>query len=124
MRQTGILVNVVRVGQLCGSSTHGGWNEKEWVPAMVKWSQTLGAIPDRDGVSLMGSCCDSICVDIWAIFKLVSWLQVDVAASALLEMCSSAEPVLHVVHPNPVEWRLIVESISKNLAVESIPYDA
>lgn len=51
--QTGVRVNVIRVGQLCGNSAHGGWNEKEWVPAMVKWSQMLGAVPDRDGVSLL-----------------------------------------------------------------------
>lgn len=55
---------------------------------------------------------------------MVSWLQIDVAASALLEMSGSEESVLHVVHPKPVEWRFLVDSISSILSLEVIPYDA
>lgn len=48
----------------------------------------------------------------------------DVAASALLEMSGSEESVLHIVHPKPVEWRFLVDSISSILSLEVIPYAA
>lgn len=47
MKERGLRANVVRVGQLCGDLEKGGWNEKEWVPALVKGSQALGAFPER-----------------------------------------------------------------------------
>ena len=49
-KETGLKTNIVRVGQLCGDSKTGGWNEKEWVPVMLKGSQALGAVPHRDEV--------------------------------------------------------------------------
>lgn len=48
----------------------------------------------------------------------------DIAASALLEMSGSEESVLHIVHPKPVEWRFLVDSISNILSLEVIPYAA
>ncbi|KAI0067832.1 acetyl-CoA synthetase-like protein [Artomyces pyxidatus] len=104
MQRTGLRVNVVRVGQLCGDSISGGWNEKEWVAAMMRGSQVLGAVPQRD--------------------EMISWIPVDIAASALLEMLGCGHPVLHLVHPNPVEWSILSEAASSFLQVPSIPYAA
>ena len=50
---------VVRVGQLCGDSVSGGWNEKEWVPALLRGAQVLGAFPQRNEV---GPICLSMVV--------------------------------------------------------------
>ena len=48
--QTGLRTTSVRVGQVCGDRRAGGWSTSEWVPALVKFSQRLGAIPSRDEV--------------------------------------------------------------------------
>lgn len=48
--QTGLRTTSVRVGQVCGDRHAGGWSKSEWVPALVKISQRLGAIPSRDEV--------------------------------------------------------------------------
>ncbi|KAI0057320.1 NAD(P)-binding protein, partial [Artomyces pyxidatus] len=101
MLETGLRVNMVRVGQLCGDSVSGGWNEKEWIAALMRGSQVLGAVPERD---------DTIC-----------WVPVDVAASALLEVVGCRHSVLHLVHPNPVEWSVFSESASSIFKVPSIP---
>ncbi|KAI0058355.1 acetyl-CoA synthetase-like protein [Artomyces pyxidatus] len=104
MQETGLRVNIVRVGQLCGDSVSGGWNEKEWVATLIRGSQVLGAVPERD--------------------ETISWIPVDVAASALLEMVGCSHPVLHLVHPNPVEWSVFSDTASSILRVPSIPYAA
>lgn len=50
-KEAGLKINIVRVGQLCGDSRIGVWNEKEWVPVILRGSQVLGAIPHRVEVS-------------------------------------------------------------------------
>ncbi|KAI0058351.1 acetyl-CoA synthetase-like protein [Artomyces pyxidatus] len=103
MQETQMQVNVVRVGQLCGDRVFGGWSEKEWVAAMMRGSQVLGSVPTRP--------------------ELISWVPVDVAASALLDMLGCQEPVLHLVHPNPVGWSVLSDAASAILKAPSIPYD-
>lgn len=49
-----LCVNVVRVGQIAGDTKVGGWNEKEWVPVMLRGSQVLGATPERTEVRTFG----------------------------------------------------------------------
>ena len=44
-------VSLVRVGQITGSNDTGHWNSKEHVPAMIKSSRLIGALPRLDGVS-------------------------------------------------------------------------
>ena len=42
----------VRVGQICGNRT-GYWNEREWVPSLVKTALYQKCLPDAAGVSGM-----------------------------------------------------------------------
>ena len=51
-KEADVRTTVVRVGQLCGDSVSGGWNEKEWVPALLRGSQVLGAFPQRKEVGI------------------------------------------------------------------------
>ena len=44
-------VSFVRVGQITGSTKTGHWNPKEHIPAMIKSSQHIGALPRINGVS-------------------------------------------------------------------------
>ncbi|KAA1471161.1 acetyl-CoA synthetase-like protein [Dentipellis sp. KUC8613] len=94
-RETGLPVTIVRVGQLSGDSTHGHWNVKEWVPALVRGGQILGSLPMRN--------------------ERVTWLPIDVAATALLDMLHSTEPILHLVHPQPTHWESIFRRVSTRL---------
>ncbi len=49
-KQTGLKTTSVRVGQVSGDQTTGGWNTTEWVAALVRVSQRLGCIPVKDEV--------------------------------------------------------------------------
>lgn len=49
-RLASVPTTIVRIGQLSGDKRIGGWTEKEWVPAMLKLSQLVGALPLRDEV--------------------------------------------------------------------------
>ena len=48
---TKIDVSIVRVGQVTGSRNTGHWSSNEHIPAMIKSSQHIGALPRIDGVS-------------------------------------------------------------------------
>ena len=43
---------IIRIGQLSGSTSTGFWSSKEHFPALIKASQTIGAMPDLQGVSI------------------------------------------------------------------------
>ncbi|KAI0314196.1 acetyl-CoA synthetase-like protein [Amylostereum chailletii] len=91
----GIKTTVVRVGQLSGDTRLGGWNTKEWVPALLSLGKQVGALPSRSGV--------------------VTW--------RLLEMVHSPSPVLHLISPRPVEWNVIFSTFAEYLNVPLAPYD-
>ncbi|TFY82198.1 hypothetical protein EWM64_g1812 [Hericium alpestre] len=102
-KASSLRVTVVRVGQMSGDRAVGGWNAKEWFPALVRGSQLLQCFPQRN--------------------EAVSWIPVDVAASTLLDMLGSSEPVLHLVHPNPTTWFDIAVHTSTALRLPLAPYD-
>ena len=85
-------ISVLRVGQLCGDTTHGVWNASEAWPLMLSSVRASGSLPDLPHESL-------------------SWLPVDVAAAAVAEASSiddgadsNAEeeevPVYHILNPH------------------------
>ena len=119
MKERGVRINIVRVGQLCGDSLVGRWNQKEWVASMFRGSQVIGAVPQRDEVGVSFGCATK---DTHVTAQAISWLHTDVAASAVLDMLGSDRPVLHLVHPKPVDWSLISTTASALLKVPSIPY--
>lgn len=54
---------------------------------------------------------------------MVSWLPLDAAASTLLDICicSAAElpPVVHVVHPRPVQWSDIMTAFAQVIKAQT-----
>ena len=52
---------------------------------------------------------------------MVSWVPVDVAAFALLEMRHSDQPVLHLTSPRPARWEQIFTPISVKLGIPFVP---
>ncbi|KAL4738147.1 hypothetical protein BDV11DRAFT_216171 [Aspergillus similis] len=81
---------VVRPGQVAGSTTSGYWNPMEHFSFLVKSSQTLGVLPDFDGV--------------------LSWTPVDVVASTLVDLLMLPEektpyPIYHIDNPIRQPWK-------------------
>jgi len=99
---TPLQATTVRIGQLSGMSGSGHWNEKEWVPSLVKSSIQLGCLPKIDGD--------------------VSWIPIDIAAQAIVEMRDVPAQVLHVVNPAPVEWNALFDPISRLLNLRMVQY--
>lgn len=50
------IIKILRIGQLCGDTKTGKWNEKEGWPLMFKTAQTTGVLPDLSEVSLSSNC--------------------------------------------------------------------
>ncbi|THU77606.1 acetyl-CoA synthetase-like protein [Dendrothele bispora CBS 962.96] len=92
---------VVRVGQLTGDTKSGVWNQKEWVPTMIRSATMLGCLPDEPG--------------------LVSWIPVDYAAQILVSYTktkfsqNTTPTILHLAHPNPISWSKIANVIQAEL---------
>ncbi|KAI1785122.1 hypothetical protein LXA43DRAFT_1186069 [Ganoderma leucocontextum] len=94
---------VVRIGQQTGGK-NGAWKPTEWFPAIVAASAALGCLPAGQGV--------------------VSWLPVEVAAQALVEMVDTTSPytILHLRHPHPITWSTVMEELSNILGTSMVPY--
>ncbi|KZV68636.1 acetyl-CoA synthetase-like protein [Peniophora sp. CONT] len=99
----GLRATAVRVGQLAGDTRIGGWNKWEWVGAIARLGQIVKALPDLD--------------------EQITWVPVDIAATALIQMIRSEEPVFNLVAPNPSNWRSVFGTFAKRLNVPLIEYD-
>ncbi|KAJ7579078.1 hypothetical protein C8J56DRAFT_1006701 [Mycena floridula] len=102
--QAGLDYLVICVGQLCGDKNTGVWNMKEWVPALIQAAMDpqIACLPDDP--------------------RLISWIQIDIAAKAMVEMMTSNPPdsrVIHLIHPRPGSW----SSISGAVKAPLILYD-
>ena len=101
----GLRMAIARVGQLAGDTRLGGWNKQEWVGAIVRLSEVVGAIPD----------CD----------ESITWVPVDIAATALIDIARSdtGESVYHLVAPIPSNWRTVFGTFAQHIGVPLIPYN-
>ncbi|KAI0597593.1 hypothetical protein F4775DRAFT_559798 [Biscogniauxia sp. FL1348] len=76
---------IMRVGQLSGPEKNGAWKTEEHIPALLKASQRVSALPRLEGT--------------------ISWLPVDRAAKSLLEALFQQAPfsiennILHLENP-------------------------
>ncbi|KAG7527660.1 hypothetical protein FFLO_06707 [Filobasidium floriforme] len=88
-------VQVLRIGQLCGDVEHGIWNESEGWPLMLRTAGTTGKLPK--------------------LKEDPSWLPVDIAASAVMEIALTNRPdvplVAHVANPLPNTWEDILSGL-------------
>lgn len=69
---------VLRIGQLCGDTHTGYWNEKEGWPLLLRTAQTTGSLPLLSEVSTVASL-----VRLTHVVQEPSWLPVDLAARAM-----------------------------------------
>ncbi|KAJ7157757.1 putative polyketide synthase [Mycena filopes] len=93
--------NVIRVGLLTGSP-NGSWDTAHWVPALAQSAVHIGCLPDGDGP--------------------VSWLPINTAAAAIVEMRNSMNQTLHLIHPRPATWKTIMEPFASAMNVPLVPY--
>ncbi|GKZ39195.1 hypothetical protein AbraIFM66950_012064 [Aspergillus brasiliensis] len=104
-QDSSLQASYVRVGQMTGSQHFGLWNTEEHVPALLRTSQTIGALPRLDG--------------------LASWLPLDIAAATVSELLLNTAPLRTVYHiENPVRqpWSELLASLSAHLGLPIIPY--
>ncbi|OCF34514.1 hypothetical protein I316_03555 [Kwoniella heveanensis BCC8398] len=90
-------VHVLRVGQLCGDTKSGHWNEKEGWPLMFRTACTTGTLPKLQ--------------------ERPSFLPVDIAAKAIVDVVEGAKSksplVYHIVHPDPIDWSAILDGLTQ-----------
>ncbi|KAJ5802121.1 uncharacterized protein N7503_004571 [Penicillium pulvis] len=95
----------VRVGQMTGSQNFGLWNTEEHFPALLRTSQTIGALPQLHG--------------------LASWLPLDIAAATVSDLIlDPAHPrmVYHIENPVRQPWHELLGYLSTHLGLPTIPY--
>ncbi|KAF5360057.1 hypothetical protein D9758_007606 [Tetrapyrgos nigripes] len=113
-KTSGLRVSVLRIGQLSGSRVNGSWNVTDWVPQIVQSGPALCMLPD------------------FPKHLVVSWLPVDVAADAFLDVIFSpftGYRYLNLVHVHPVFWHDLFTNIAQSLGNLPLPpytqwYDA
>ncbi|KAJ7210990.1 hypothetical protein C8J57DRAFT_1400321 [Mycena rebaudengoi] len=96
-----LLPVIIRPGQL-SAPANGAWNVNEWFPVLLRSSQLSGKLPIISGQ--------------------ITWVPVDRAAKAVLEMHGSQERYAHIIHPHPVPMTHILSPVSRILDIPLVPY--
>ncbi|KAJ7661571.1 acyl transferase domain-containing protein [Mycena polygramma] len=93
--------NVIRVGQLTGSG-NGSWDISHWVPALVQSGVHIGCLPDGTDT--------------------ISWIPISSAAAAIVDMQTTMNETLHIVHPRPTTWKTVMQPLASLIGVPLVPY--
>lgn len=107
----------IRMEQACGSHNTGAWSIKEWFPAIVKSSQTLGSIPHFKGVCGFFSLSSCAIITNWRAQR-VAWVPLDLVGNAFADIALSTErlpSLVNLVHPHPTSWDAILHGINAHL---------
>ncbi|RDB24956.1 Non-reducing polyketide synthase azaA [Hypsizygus marmoreus] len=94
LSRSGLESSSLRLCQLCGRSTDGGWSPFEWVPIMVKASFEMGAFP--------------------IIAGFIPWIPLDIAAKCTVDIVLSDSllpPALNISHPRPSKWDILEKAV-------------
>ncbi|KAK4955913.1 putative NRPS-like protein biosynthetic cluster [Elasticomyces elasticus] len=82
-KSTGMQARVLRIGQLCGDTKEGVWNDTEAIPLMIRSALTVGALPALD--------------------ERPSWLPVDVCAEVVVALAlPEAQPETNGQHTTAI----------------------
>ncbi|OKL59056.1 hypothetical protein UA08_05968 [Talaromyces atroroseus] len=109
-----------RVGQIAGPVKGGGrvgrWNRKEWFPAIIDTSATLGVLPRTLGQ-----------------MNEISWIPVDFLADIILELAVDSRPpspttsggveVFHTINAHRPIWESLLLVVKKQLAESGHPVE-
>ncbi|KAG6810396.1 putative NRPS-like protein biosynthetic cluster [Tricholoma furcatifolium] len=101
LERSGLQFTSFRIGQISGGLPNGAWATSDWMPILVKSSLALGALPSATG--------------------LVSWLPMHAVSKAIIDVAFSSKELpqaLNVVHPRPIQWNEVINSIKIALEEE------
>jgi len=95
-----IPVRMLRVGQLCGHSKHGIWNETEMWPIMFATGlDYLEAMP------------------LFQSNQSVNWLPVDKCAEAICSIITKSSKdrytINNLTHPKPISWNMMLDLLEE-----------
>lgn len=109
---------VLRIGQVAGDSINGVWNDKEFIPSMIRSALTLKALPD-----LRERCL---------------WLPVDILATTILQLSQTLKKSRHplgyepdvnpeifynLLNPRPFQWSSLLTELSEaGLKFDTVPF--
>ncbi|KAM5436557.1 putative NRPS-like protein biosynthetic cluster [Microsporum ferrugineum] len=113
----GALSYVLRIGQVVGDTDNGLWNDKEFIPMIIKSAFTLEALPD------LQERCSWIPVDILAtiIFEL-SWKLAEQSPVYGSPRESSSSIYYNIVNPHTFHWhQLLQELLDSSFLFNAIP---
>ncbi|RAH82016.1 NRPS-like enzyme [Aspergillus japonicus CBS 114.51] len=111
-------IAIHRVGQLAGPShaQAGMWTSRDWLPALIRTSHTMGELPD----SLGSIPVDWVPIDIAAR----SITQITLARSGVDPLCSPPArraEVYHIVNPHISAWEPLARVVSRACDAKIIP---
>ena len=117
----GVPVTIARVGQIAGpvlQGANGSWPAQEWLPSLVKSSETMRLVPKDLGPN-----------------DAVDWIPVDIAAAVVLDLLGLNEGPMndmsdrskrgkqaeffHIVNPQRTSWSKILPYIKSRLPKDS-----
>ncbi|KAH8650872.1 hypothetical protein BGZ60DRAFT_462084 [Tricladium varicosporioides] len=109
---------VLRIGQVAGDSINGVWNDKEFIPSMIRSALTLKALPD-----LRERCL---------------WLPVDILATTIIQLSNTLKTSKHplgyepevnpeifynLLNPRPFQWSSLLTELSEaGLKFDTVPF--
>lgn len=109
-------VAVARIGQLCGDTEDGIWNESEAWPLLIASAQYTGCLPDlgTEELSLLPFDIAARAIALIADFPFTSQQHEDALDDEL--------PIVHVLNPRQLPWRdLLSELASAGLPFDQVP---
>ncbi|GAQ08086.1 hypothetical protein ALT_5407 [Aspergillus lentulus] len=99
----------VRVAQIAGSTSNGYWNPTEYMPFLIKSSQSLRLLPDLEGT--------------------LSWYPVNDVAATLGELLlteTSTDLIYHIDNPSRQGWKEMIRTLARALRFSEegiVPYE-
>ncbi|EPQ51412.1 polyketide synthase [Gloeophyllum trabeum ATCC 11539] len=97
---------IMRVGQICGDSSRGIWNDNEMIPMVLSSIPVLQAVPQE--------------------LPDVTWVPVDICAAALCEIILDGElrslDVYNITNPHATGWPQVVGYAAEALSCPAPPF--
>ncbi|OTB03018.1 hypothetical protein M426DRAFT_264025 [Hypoxylon sp. CI-4A] len=109
---------VLRIGQVVGDTKNGIWNDKEFIPAMIRSALTMKVLPDLN--------------------EMCNWFPVDLLATAMLQLAETRDkapapkpqgdgnPAIfyNLVNPNGASWDEVLEELQDaGLEFTKVPFE-
>jgi hypothetical protein len=103
---------IVRVGQMAGGKA-GDWNAVEWLSSLLASGPVIKCLQDLPSLSLSIHQSDQVL----RYHRTLRGFPFDGAARAMLDFtladATKTPGILHLVHPRPVPWAMVVRHVSE-----------